>query len=693
MVDRDRGTMSSPPEAFEILVRHLCRGDEVIRCAAAKALGKLADSKAAPALIQALLDEDPDVRTDVMESLIVCARPDDGSAIVRSLAGDPVKEVKIFAIRALAHLNDHTSLPLIRRLAKERAEDEVSWEDDTGMWDDWLDVQIAAIQALGNLQPSNAIDDLLEARADEMGQELDDVIFPTLAEIADGGVVALLGFLRDHNPKTLLPMRDLLLADQSPEVRKLAIPAVNPASTTASDLTRRDPDIEVRKAALRAFGRHRLDLLQAALEDPNESIQAIALKMITDSSHDHLPTDLADNVQAWMAIADIPLATIAAELLPQLRGDSAGPPLCRIAEMTDRPLDVRIAALTALSDTSGPQLIETLSRCLSDPMSQIRAAALASLASLAEKRGHVNQHDSAQVLTDAIRGNFGTNAVPHPLVFEQESDLGATKVDGGPGHVKITPDGEVVTGDADPTVIEGYFPQSTLDAVQTISFPGNQQPSDRQKPMKRRVPIDGPSDIATDIRLVALAMAQDCGSKLITTAMIAALTDDKPSVRAAAFRSLARRSGTIEQSVVALIEDALEDPEAAIRHDAARILEHVSPDRIDARLSLLLEDEDSMVRSIAIGRLGKQEPAIALRALEDNSNLVRRAGLDSLIESGNLQALHNGFQVCLAKGHADLLGDSLERCPLLRKELLSCLDDKTLSRLQTLTALEALATA
>ena len=274
MIDGDQTAMSSSSVSCSAIIRYLHEGDDVVRCIAAKALGGLGDQAAAPALIDALLDEDPDARTDVMEALIACARPDDAAPSYGHSKAIPVKEVKIFAIQALARLDDHTARPLIRRLAKDRAEDLVAWEDDAGLWDDWLDVQTTAITALGQMQASEAIDDLLEARTDEMGQELDDVIFPTLAQIEDGGLSALLGLLRDRDPKvreravkamakaspeTLTPMRDLLLQDKNPSVRRLAIPVVDPECTAATELARHDPDAGVRKLALEAFGKHRSD--------------------------------------------------------------------------------------------------------------------------------------------------------------------------------------------------------------------------------------------------------------------------------------------------------------------------------------------------------------------------------------------------------------------------------------------------
>ncbi len=135
----------APPllDAAAVIARHLQSEDAVTRCLAAKALGHIGSDDAADALVAALMDPDPDVRADAMEALVTCARPQDAAHIRRSLIGDPVQEVKVAALRALAGLGDRDSIALIRRLALDRAEDTVSWEDAAGMWDDWLVVQIA----------------------------------------------------------------------------------------------------------------------------------------------------------------------------------------------------------------------------------------------------------------------------------------------------------------------------------------------------------------------------------------------------------------------------------------------------------------------------------------------------------------------------------------------------------------------
>ncbi|MEM7024649.1 MAG: HEAT repeat domain-containing protein, partial [Pseudomonadota bacterium] len=241
-------------DPVRVVTRHLQHDDAVIRCAAARALGALADQRAAPDLIQALRDEDPDVRTDSMAALVHCARPEDANAIRDSLIGDPVNEVKVAAIEALARLGDHDSIPLLRLLVRDRAEDQIAWEDDDG-FDPWLDIQIEAIGALGDLGAAEAIDDLLEARVDELGQDLDLEVFRALARIPEGinGLLRILGdrdprvrrraleALSAAGPESLAPLRNLIRSDRSPEVRALAITCLAPDDPAVRTLALDDP--------------------------------------------------------------------------------------------------------------------------------------------------------------------------------------------------------------------------------------------------------------------------------------------------------------------------------------------------------------------------------------------------------------------------------------------------------------------
>ena len=300
-----------------VISPYLRAPEEPIRCAAARALGALGDENAAPALVEALLDPDPDVRADAMAALVRCARPQDAPAIRRSLQGDPEGEVKTAAVRTLGRLEDGASTELLRALARDRCESEVAWEE--GSWDDWLDVQVAAITALGDMGAESAVDDLIRARADEGGQELDHVVFAALAKMPGRGVAALLDFLKDGDARVreralaalsragrdrLAPLRDRLVADPSPGVRRLAADCLDAGDAALSALVLKDPEASVRAAAVGRVAPAAPDLARAALADPDPHVRATALEGLAPHLSSADEPSLAAKLTAWLGGSD-----------------------------------------------------------------------------------------------------------------------------------------------------------------------------------------------------------------------------------------------------------------------------------------------------------------------------------------------------------------------------------------------------
>ena len=137
-------------EVCRVLSGILGAGVDVHRCIAAQALGRIGGEGAVQSLIAALLDEDEDVRTDAAEALSNLADPRAGQQILENLLGDPCAEVKLAAIETLAKLGEAQVIPWLRRMVKGRDE-EIVWDEDefySSGWDDWVDIQVKAINGL-----------------------------------------------------------------------------------------------------------------------------------------------------------------------------------------------------------------------------------------------------------------------------------------------------------------------------------------------------------------------------------------------------------------------------------------------------------------------------------------------------------------------------------------------------------------
>ncbi|WP_422367287.1 HEAT repeat domain-containing protein [Pelagibius sp.] len=719
------GFAGSPPDRVAAVSPYLRDDDELLRCAAARALGATADARAAPALVEALMDEDPDLRVDAMAALVACARPQDAQAIRRSLMGDPVKEVKVFAVEALGRLADSASVPLFCALAKDRCSHDVAWEDEAGMWDDWLDVQLAVIRALGDMGVGEAIDTLLEARSDEMGQELDPEVFGALSKIPEGGVAALFGLLRDRNAKVrqrafaalskavdgaLAPLENVLIEDASPEVRCLAIDCLDPDSASVARLALRDPDAGVRRATLRALAPRRIDIARSALGDEDEEARAIALSAMVSGQRGGVETvrggDLLANVQAWAETAGPVLAAAAVEALPRLGGAEAEPFLCSLAEDGDRPVTVRAAALQALAKTVGSKVIDTLRNAATDPVRQVRAAALGSLAGLANCDDADLAARAATGLADAMSGRLLDPETRLPQSTEaQETALGAPKTEGeGSGRrITITREGDIVpTEEADgaaDNVVEGNFPQSTLSAVPHLAARPHGSEEEARSPAskqrgkaRRRVAVDGPDDIGFDLRLIAVKVAADCPGEPIELALANLFDVKEGPLREAAFAALAQRAQTqpLSSALVAAAEKGLGDPDPVIRGHAARAVASRSDKAADL-LSALLDDPDALVRATALEAVGSSKPEIVIGAFQDDSALVRKAAMACLRHAGNPEALREGLGVCALYMRQDSLTEACKKSPDAERILLEMLAGPDLELRQRQVVLEAFA--
>ncbi len=748
------GVPGSALDPAEVIGRHLRDGDALTRSLAARALGAQGVA-AAPALVAALLDQDPDVRGDALAALVACARREDAAAIRSSFCGDPVPEVKLAALQALVRLRDPEFLPLLRRLAKDRAEDTVTWEDEAGVWDDWLDLQFAAIEALGELGLSDVIDDLLEARADEMGQELDTVVFAALARLGEGGIAALFGLLHDADarvrrralaalrkaqPEALAPMIDILAADTDPEVRILAVACLAADSPLLEQLLLRDDDPEVRRRSLMACAAARPDLARAALRDPDETLRALALEQIAAAERGPAfsgDSDLAANAVAWMRSAGDSLAATSAAVLPKLDPAGAAGPLWELAGDGARPAAARVAALRALCQAPAAGLAESLAALLTDPARALRIAALAALADLCDRAAAPAERDAAEAaLLGAIKAALPADriAAPDSSEVESEASLGASKVEAaGQRQIAITRDGDIVErpepaakapeaatpeeetpeppggspdeGPDEGNVIRGHFPRSTLEAIQAPpeALPpagaGDLSDSDlsylelaQRGRRRQRVSVEGPADIAADVRLAALRIGACCGSPAVESAIAELLPAAPQALRFAAFEALARRAGerALSPHVLPELQKGLADADPAVRACAARALQAGSA-TATAHLAPHLEDSDAMVRAEALKAVGRDRRSCRLAGLSDAAPLVRRTALQLVLDCGDGAELAEALAGCAQAGSVDVLTAACGSSQQAVAELLALLSKAQPDTRQSRAALEALA--
>ncbi len=671
-----------------------------MRCAAARALGALADEQAAPALVAALLDPDPDVRADVMGALVRCARPEDATALRRSLRGDPVVEVKTAAVRALGRLKDEGSTALLRALARDRCDADVAWEE--GSWDDWLDVQVAAITALGDMGAGAAVDDLIRARSDEAGQDLDPVVFNALAKMAGRGVAAVLDFLKYGDARVrqralaalsragrerLTPLRRRLVVDPSPGVRRLAVDCLDAGDPALPALALEDPDPSVRAAAVARAAPAHPELVRRSLADPEPEPRAAALEALAACPVPGGEPALAAKLEARLRDNDARLGAACAALLPAVMGAGAVSLLREAAADEERPSEVRIAALKSLGEIGALEAVVSLRAAAVEPARQIRLAALAAAAALtraapAEVRGRARE-----LLIDAVRGRLRPGDPARDTDTSDDVPGDKAPGPGGSGRIAITPEGRIVTGgapEASATVSGGDaggrpYPRSTLEALHATGL-RTAAPSDEVPPSpppggrarSRRVPVEGVDDIEADIRMAAVRLAADCPGDDIDGLLAEAAGSTVADLRAVVFETIAQRARSMPLPPVleAVLVRFLECEDPRVRCAAARGLTKAAGGDAARRLIPLLDDGDALVRAAAVTAVAAVHPDKVMRGLSDPSRLVRQAAAAAIVAAGDSGAIHDGLRTLVNGGWGDSLADTLRRHPEARPVLL-----------------------
>lgn len=706
------------PDPVATLIHHLETGNDVLRTGAVRALANRApgDTRGRKALLAALLDEDPDVRTDAMDALTAFASSEHADTIRRSLEGDPVREVKAAAIGILSKLGDHQSIPILRALAASRCEDQVAWEDENDVWDDWLEIQVLAIEALGTMNVQEAVPDLLAIRKDEYGQNVDLPVFRALAKMGERGGMELLAIAKAETGQArkraleafaasdtdvLRDHLDFLLADDMAAIRRLALPLLAPSDPRAYALTFTDPDPTLRREALIYFAPDCRNWPTAALSDTHEAVQAAALDVLDLPLAPELSEALKGNLLAWLSVSGPALTAAAARFLPRLSPDDAAEPLLELIGDASRPLEARIAAVDAVGAVGGEAAPVRMIRLLSNEAQQVRAMALSHLARLA-KSGDETAKDA---IAHAIRGE---------LLSSEEAIVPQSGIDGGPDlaapkfdsdartMVRISRDGEILTAEAE-TETDPEAPRSTLDAIQASqrapqlgdtvdpeSAPmAEETPEESAPKRRRRRSVEGPVTVAVDLTRVALIHAADIAGEQIEAAILWACEDSDDVLRLQAYTALLQRTETlpIGEAGYERIAAGLSDDVPAIRSVAAQMAAR-QPD-LAAKLDPLLADEDAMVRAIAVRT--SDNAGDGTEYLSDPARLVRKAALEKALSRSPSANANNVFDTLLAAERVDTLSDAIRVSSSMLERSVQRLSEKSTSAKEAYVLLLALA--
>lgn len=467
----DASGTDSTPDVVGMLVDLVRTGIPAEQCLAISALAAWGTSEGREVLIEASRFEDPDVRVDALEALAGLGADDLGETFLWSLVNDPVGDAKVAALRGLKPRDVAGTEDLLRSLLKDRCDEEVVWEDDTSDWDDWLDIQKEAIQAVGRLRLESAVEDLIAAANDEFGQDLWPDVLEAQARLGRPGLLAIIDVgqkpsarLRTRTAKALAGANDpiageallALAKDTDPDVRLAASEALfTRGEALPSDLLMQDPDARIRHFVVtKAEDLTVRSVADVALDDKAEDVRLGALSRLTSMElSPGFETSFLESLGTKLRGASTALLSHIASLAGCMKAPEAVALLIDIDDHNTVP-DVRRAAISALAKHPCEVSLERISGHIPNDSQMVRLAALAALSEISKTEGDVADNASALLLM-ALSGGFAPDQPEGGFEEDQTtvSDEGQSSARArnddprGTRRIKLDRDGNVLSPD------------------------------------------------------------------------------------------------------------------------------------------------------------------------------------------------------------------------------------------------------
>ncbi len=649
-------------KARDRLTEILDKGIDVHRCAAARALGSMGMPETAESLVKALLDEDPDVRVDAATALEQLNDPTTAEKLMENLIGDPEADVKRAAIKALIAMRYEPVVPLLRKLAVSRSNDEVAWDEDefyVSGWDDWVDIQMSAIEGLAVFAPQDAVPEIVGAMLDEEAQDLTEPVLAALSKMGEPGAHAIIDLYakgdtrmcrrivkavgKSDNP-ALDALRGGMIEDVKPEIRRLALENLEPSDDRLKPLFG-DKDASVRAAVVKHAGLQNDLLLWDLIKDPAPEVRIEVFRIIAANPDKFQDDDLGNAVQK--AIAGEPKAAKQAALaLMALRGAEAAKGLLHVLGDQSIPQEFRVGVIEAVQG-AGDVAVPALLHAAGDADRHLRLAALTALAEIAANDPKW-PNDAGIGLIAGLNGE---------LVLSPEEPEEEVEEEPLP---EIT---EEIAREIDedlPLVAEKRTPAvSTLEAIKTNRPDVPQEEPEevilnevdqrfldmtkKRKHAKRKISWETAAAPHEDVRRFSARLLGGVVNSEVTDTLIKVLDKDvEDDVLHGVLFSLAKhgeQTGALPDAALEPLKNLLESETSETRVLAARAMGWIKGADIDAALLDMLQNPDPLVRVEAI------------RAM-DHRNLAGKEMIDALDDD------YLGVGIAAARALARLYGDA-----------------------------------
>ena len=649
-------------KARDRLTKILSDGIDVHRCAAARALGSMGLPESTGPLVAALLDEDPDVRTDAAFALGELNDPKTAAKLMENLVGDPESDVKRAAIKALVAMRYEPVVPLLRKLAVSRAQEDVAWDEDEfymDEWDSWVDIQMAAFDGLGVFAPEEAVPEIIAAMLDDEAQDLTEPGLRALARMGKAGALAIIDqygqgdtrmcrrivrAVRQSDNPYLDDLRGGMITDVKPEIRRLALENLTPGDGRLKPLFG-DEDATVRAAVVKYAGQENPLLLWDLIKDPDAQVRVEVFKIIADNPDEFKDDDLEKAVQKAIK-GDPDAAKQAALALIALKGPQAAKGLLHVLNDAKIPQKFRVGVIEAV-EKAGNIAVPALLQAAGDADRQLRLAALTALAEIASNDPKW-PNDAGLGLIAGLNGELVL-----PPEEAEEAEIEAEPLPEITEEIANAIDAEL------PLVAEEIAPPaSTLEAIKSNKpdLPTTEPEeivldketqrfldmTKRPKLGKRKMSWETAASPHEDVQRFSARLLGSVVHGDVTEALVDALAQDVDAqTRNGVLFSLAKhgeQTGELPDTALAPLQEMLASETSETRVLAARAMGWIKGAEMGAVLTGLLTDSDPLVRVEAVKAL-------------DHRNLANSSLIDALNDD------YLGVGIAAARALARLYGD------------------------------------
>jgi HEAT repeat protein len=589
------------------------------------------------------------------------------------------------ALNAMRH---EAIVPWLIRLLKGRDE-EMAWDEDEiyqDGWDDWVDMQVKAIEGLAAFGVTDAVPDVTEAIEDEFGQDLSEKGFRALALMGEPGIAALIRYLDGKNIRMRRRAAAVLATSDAPAAREAVGRALKAKSSELRAATLRavagrnpkdprlaelfiDSQAEIRAETVLLIGRLYPARAAVLLRDSNWDVQRAVLDLIAAAPSLFDGGELAELIRTRLQSESVNVGAAALKAIGALLGEDALADVLGILTNRDIPLARRLAAVAALARIGGEHAVAGFTAVLGEGERQVRLDAMGQLASLADEGEWPNP--AGYALLAALRGEL----VPPPEEVEAEAEeveAEAEEVEAEAEEVEV--EAEEVVAEAtveepeeteeEPGPAYDVFPTSTLAAI----IAGDEPPSSagetgeaaepvitdedeeflelsRQRAMRKQKVSPNPKVAAhQDVRRFAARVLGNVAKDDVALALAEALVDHDEDVRLAAADSLTRlavRLGGLPGDASDTVVTATGSDDRDMRLAALRAL-GAAPEEGDADLFRRhLADADPFVRAEAVRGLARSGGDISEieKFLTESEPGVREAAAEAVAAAGGADAV------------------------------------------------------